>query len=416
MKIGIIGAGYVFDHYMATWPRHPRLEIAGVADRDSSRLRQAARFYGLRTYPSNAALLADPQIGIVVNLTSIDSHFDVTRSALEAEKHVYSEKPLADDFEAARALVALARERGLRLSCAPCNVLSDSIQTLWKAVREGLIGAPRLAYAEFDDNVIALMRPDTWRSRSGAPWPWRDEYLSGCAWEHAGYHLSWLCAIFGPVESVTAFSRVVAPEKTAEPIDTPDFSVACLNFAGGMVARLTFSICAPADHSIRVIGARGMLSLDSYRHYRCPVFCEIFDALSLNARKFMSVRRSSLLRRLLGVGGRPLPLPGRARVAFSLAALKRREINDQDKVLGVAELAEAIAQDRPAFPPPDFSLHLTELTLAIQAAGVTGAPVRLTTGFAPLCPRDLAAPPLRRKPAPSWRRWIGAWLEARHRL
>lgn len=417
MKIGIIGAGYVFDHYMATWPRHPRLEIAGIADRDPKRLRQAALFYGLRAYPSNDALLADPEIGLVVNLTSIASHFEVTRAALDAGKHVYSEKPLTDDFESSRALLALADARGLKLSCAPCNVLSDSIQTLWKALREGAIGAPRLAYAEFDDNVIPLMRPETWRSRSGAPWPWRDECLSGCTWEHAGYHLSWLCAIFGPVESVTAFSRVVAPDKTQAPIDTPDFSIACLNFCNGMVARLTFSICAPIDHSIRVIGARGMLSIDSYRHYRCPVFLETFDPVGLNARKFMSVRRSSFLRSLFGIGGRPLTLLGRKRGDVSMAALKRREINDQDKVLGVAELAEAITQNREAFPPPDFSLHLAELTFAIQAAGVAGAPTRLTSTFAPLEPRadTMAAPPFRHDPAPAWRRWLGQRLEALHR-
>jgi len=427
MKVGIIGCGYVFDHYMATWPRYPGLEIAGLADRDPARLRQAARYYGLNAYDSNAALLADPAIALVVNLTSIDSHFEVTRAALLAGKHVYSEKPLTGDLDSARALVELARARGLRLSCAPCNVLSDSVQTLWKALRDGLIGAPRLAYAEFDDNVIPLMRPESWRSRSGAPWPLREEYESGCTWEHAGYHLAWLCALFGPVASVTAFSRVIAPDKTTEPLDTPDFSVACLNFAGGMVARLTFSISAPTDHSMRVIGARGMLSLDSYRHYRSPVFLEIFDDVGLNARKFVSLRRLGALRGLFGAGGLPLlrpPLPHggrRPRVKWTpaglLAALKRLEINDQDKTLGVAELAEAIEQGRPAFPPTDFTLHITELTLAIQAAGLAGVGAAMTTTFAPLEPRPetLAAPVFPPPRIPLWRRWLGARLAALHR-
>jgi predicted dehydrogenase len=48
MKIWIIGCGYVFDHYMATAPRYPGLEIAGIADRNPARLRQAALFDGLR--------------------------------------------------------------------------------------------------------------------------------------------------------------------------------------------------------------------------------------------------------------------------------------------------------------------------------------------------------------------------------
>jgi hypothetical protein len=196
-----------------------------------------------------------------------------------------------------------------------------------------------------------------------------------------------------------------------------------------MVARLTFSISAPADHRMRLIGARGILSIDSYRHYRCPVFLEIFDQIGLNARKAMSVRRHALLGRIFGVGGRPLPLlrlplphGGRSpRLGLAprawLAALKRREVNDQDKVLGVAELAEAIEQGRPAFPPPDFTLHITELTFAIQGAGVSGASAPLTTSFAPLDPRPatLAAPGFSRAEQPLWRRWIGERLAALHR-
>ncbi|MFM9481411.1 Gfo/Idh/MocA family oxidoreductase, partial [Streptomyces scabiei] len=77
--------------------------------------------------------------------------------------------------------------------------------TMWHAVRAGAIGRPVLAYAEFDDNPIYLLDPQNWRSASGAPWPADHEYESGCTWEHAGYHLAWLCAILGPAVSVSAF-------------------------------------------------------------------------------------------------------------------------------------------------------------------------------------------------------------------
>jgi predicted dehydrogenase len=56
-------------------------------------------------------MLADPEIGIVANLTSIGSHYEVSRAALEAGKHVYSEKPLTPTLEEARDLVALAEAR-----------------------------------------------------------------------------------------------------------------------------------------------------------------------------------------------------------------------------------------------------------------------------------------------------------------
>lgn len=417
LRVGVIGCGYVFDHYMATWDRHPNIELAGVADRDAARLDVVASAYGLRAYGSNDELLADPAVDIVANLTSIENHYEVTRAALLAGKHVYSEKPLCVEFSQARELTTLAGERGLALACAPSNALSPTTQTLWRAVADGAVGDVRIVYAECDDNPIYLMAPEEWRSPTGAPWPHLDEYQQGCTYEHVGYHLTALCSMFGPVRSVTAFSKVTIPDKTTSalsPSDTPDFSVACLDFASGVTARVTCSIGAPYDHRIRVIGNKGMLTVDTYRDYECPVYYERFTKLSLNARKAMSVRRSPVLGRVFGVGGRPLalvrpvvPAPrssvdGARRSPFRgvLAGLRRSQLGQQDKALGIAEMADALAVGRRYFPPPDFTLHLTELTLAIQGAGTSSAPHVMSTTFEPLGPRDAGSPrPLDYEPA-----------------
>lgn len=384
MRIGIVGCGYVFDHYMATMDRHPEIQIIGVTDIDSARLAHVCAFYDLKAYPDLTALLADEGVEIIVNLTSIEAHGAVTRAALEAGKHVYCEKPFVTDMGEARALTLLAQQKGLRLSCAPSNALSATSQTMWKAVEDGAIGDVRMVYAEFDDNPIYLMSPEGWRSRSGAPWPYLHEYEMGCTWEHVGYHLTWMCAIFGPVRHVTAFSKMTIPDKTSEPLDpadTPDFSVACLDFHSGVVGRITCSIAAPYDHRMRIIGNGGMVHADTYRHYECPVYLEPFTKLTMNARKARSVRTNSVLQWLTGVNGRRIPL-----VAYGnsiggalqkkgslLSRFKRRQVGQQDKTIGIAEMGQAIAQGRPHFPSPEFTLHLTELTLAIQAAGADGA-------------------------------------------
>lgn len=404
MNIGIIGCGYVCDTYMSTWPQHPNLVIRGVTDIDPARAEIISKLYGLRRYASNEELLADPEIDIVVNLTSIESHTEVTRQILQAGKHVYSEKPLTMNFEQGKALVDLAREKGVLLSCAPCNTLSDTTQTMWRAVRDGLVGDVRMIYAEMDDNPIYLMSPEEWRSRSGAPWPYQHEYEAGCTIEHVGYHLTWLCAMFGPVETVTAFSKWTLPDKTDAPLnpkDTPDFSVACLDFKSGVTARVTCSIGAPWDHRMRIIGNQGMLSADTYRHYQCPVYLERFTKLSMNARKSYTVRNSNLLQWLFHVGGRRLklirnPPPGQKTIIpfagswwspkAAIRRLIRGELGVQDKVVGIAEMADAIKTGRPAFPSSDFTLHLNELTLAIQNAGPQGVSHKLTTSFAPVEP------------------------------
>jgi predicted dehydrogenase len=400
MKIGVIGCGYVFDHYMSTLKAHPDLELAGVADIDGERLGRVGHFYGLRTFASNAALLADPEIRLVLNLTSIDSHNDVTRAALEAGKHVYSEKPFTTDLGQARALMALAQARGLRLSGAPCNAMSNAVQTMWRAIRDGAVGRPRVVYAEFDDNPVYLMQPETWRSRSGAPWPYIHEYEAGCTYEHSGYYLSWLAAMFGPAAAITAFSKCLVPDKTDQPLHppgTPDFSVACIEFRSGVTARLTCSIVAPFDQRLRVIGDEGEISINTYRDYDCPVRLERFSGLTLNARKARAVRESSLLQAVLGIGGgvvRPLRREGApprlGRWRRPLAALKRQQLGAQDKCLGPAEMARAIEAGRAPWLTPEFVLHVTELTLAMQAGGVEGLSRRLETTFEPLAPLPFA--------------------------
>ena len=211
MKIAFVGCGYVFDIYMRTKWAHPELDVLGVFDIDTARSATVSRHYGFRVYPSYDALLADPEVEVVVNLTSIGSHYETTKRALQAGKHVYSEKPLTRELDQARELFALAESRGLVFTGAPCNLYTDSVSTMWKAVRDGAIGKPVLVYAELDENPAHLSNLERVRSPTGAPFPYAEEFQEGCTVEHIGYHLVWICAMFGPATSVTAFSKALVP-------------------------------------------------------------------------------------------------------------------------------------------------------------------------------------------------------------
>ena len=280
MKIAFVGCGYVFDIYMRTRWAHPELEVCGVYDIDTARSAVVSRHYGLKVYPSLQTLLADPSVDIVVNLTSIRSHYDVVRQALEAGKHVYSEKPLTTDLELSRQLFELAAQRDRILTAAPCNIYSDAVGTMWKAVRDGAIGKPVLVYAELDDNPAHLMHLESVQSPTGAPFPFAEELQEGCTVEHIAYHLVWLCAMFGPVVSLTAFSKALVAKKTDTPLsppDTPDFSVGCLTFENGVAARITCTWVSPRDHRMRIIGEEGEISVDNVFHDQSPVHLERFS-------------------------------------------------------------------------------------------------------------------------------------------
>jgi predicted dehydrogenase len=186
MRIGFVGCGYTADYYFQSLKKYPRLELVAVTDRDQRRLKEFGDYYSVKTCSTVEALLADPNIEMIVNLTDPSSHFEVNKACLEAGKHVYSEKPLTMAFSEAQALVELANAKGLYLSSAPCGVLGETAQTLWRALNNHEIGTVRLVYAELDDGPIQLREPHLWRSPSGAPSPYRDEFEVGCILEHAG--------------------------------------------------------------------------------------------------------------------------------------------------------------------------------------------------------------------------------------
>ncbi len=375
MRLAIVGCGFVADYYLATLPMHPELVLVGVADRDPHRTARFSRGHGLRAYGSLEELLADRSVEMVLNLTNPGSHFEVSRACLLAGKHVYSEKPLALSYEEAEALVLLAEERGLSIASAPSRVLGDTAQTMWKQLRDGAVGRPLLAYAEMDDGLLHKMRYRQWVSKTGAPFPYKDELEVGCTIEHAGYSVTWLAAFFGPAVSVTAFSScLVIDKETDVPLDVnaPDFSVACIRYASGQVARLSCSIIAPVDHSIRVFGDRGRISTDDCWKPRSPVW----------------------LNRRLSLGRLSMNAPWRSRIELLGDPEMRRRgrgiKHNVDYCLGPLEIAESLRERRPCRLSARFCLHVTEIVLAIHAAQELGASVKLRSTFAPMDPMPWA--------------------------
>ena len=372
MRLAIIGCGYVADYYLRTLPLHPELVVAGICDRQPTRMTNlAARHPVGRTYVDVAEVCADPDVDLVVNLTNPRDHFEVSLAALRAGKHVYSEKPLAMELRQARELADLADEGGLQLASAPCSVLGETAQTVWKALREQRVGRVRLVYAEMDDGLVHKMPYTKWLSMTGTPWPFKDEFEVGCTLEHAGYYTTWLTTFFGPAVSVTAFAAPLIPDKGVRvEVISPDFSVACITFASGVVARLTCGIVGSHDHSLRIFGDEGTLEVPDSWFYGSPV----------TVRKSVNIFR----RRLEGKLVRKIA-PVRPAAKFDY-----RGAQQMDFARGVAELALAVREGRRSRLSTDFSLHNNELVLAISRAASMSMPYEMTTTFVPPVPMEWA--------------------------
>ncbi|RWZ61299.1 Gfo/Idh/MocA family oxidoreductase [Labedella populi] len=141
LTVGIVGAGKISEQYLATLPSLPMLRLTAVADLDVERARGVAAEHGAQAL-SVDDLLASPDVDVVLNLTIPSAHVEIGTRALRAGKHVFAEKPLGLDPVAARDMLDLADGLGLRYGSAPDTVLGTGIQTARTALESGMIGDP----------------------------------------------------------------------------------------------------------------------------------------------------------------------------------------------------------------------------------------------------------------------------------
>ncbi len=155
--VGIVGAGNISDQYLSNLTTFPDFDVIFVADLDRERAASQAKKWGVPASGSLDELLANDQIQLVINLTIPAAHVPVSLAALNAGKHVWSEKPMALDRSGAAQLLEAAKKNGVRLGIAPDTFLGAGVQTGLNAIRGGSIGKPLTALT-----IFQTAGPDSW--------------------------------------------------------------------------------------------------------------------------------------------------------------------------------------------------------------------------------------------------------------
>ncbi len=343
LKVGIIGCGNIAGPYAKDIVTYPHIELVGAADVDFARAEKLAAQYSLRAYPTVEALLDDPSIDLVANLTIFNAHEEVTTQALEAGKHVYSEKPLALNYRAASQLVALAKEKNLRLGCSPFTILGQAQQTAWKWVREGRLGCVRLVYAEINQGRIETWHPE--------PVPF---YQVGVLFDVAVYPLTILTTILGPVRRVTTLGKVIYPDRMSKRgvpfhVDVPDFSVSMLEMSDGTVVRLTanfyLNFKTKQGSGIEFHGDAGSLHLGSWLEFDSTLEYAPYD------KPYESVSYIA---------------PAEHGIPWGR---------------GLAEMAQAILEGRPHRATGEQAAHVADVVSGAMESMRTGKPVDVSSDF-----------------------------------
>ena len=202
LRFAIVGCGNISGPYGETAAAYPSVEIVGATDID--RVLSAAfveRFGGI-DYPDLGALLADPAIDAVVNLTSHGIHAEVTTAAARGRQARPQREADGGELRRGAPPRRARRRQGLRLSCSPITFMGDAQQAAWSLIAAGAIGNVRVVYAE-----VNWGRIETWHPR---PAPF---YAIGPMADVGVYPLTYLTAMFGPARRVTAHGQVVYPDR-----------------------------------------------------------------------------------------------------------------------------------------------------------------------------------------------------------
>jgi predicted dehydrogenase len=344
MGIGIVGCGNIAGRYAADLRTYPELRLVAVTDLDTDRAATFAAEHECRAHPSLAALLADDDVAIVVNLTVHHAHYEVTRQALEAGRHVYSEKPLALQPDEAHELVRLARQRGLRLGCSPATFLGEAQQTVGRLLGAGRIGTVRAIYADVNWGRIERWHP--------APEPFYDV---GPLVDVGVYPVTLITAFLGPVRSVRAWGWELQAERVSIDgrtfrIGSPDLVVAGLELHSGPVVRLTtsFYVGRPSRQpgTVEFHGDDGSLLLDSF---------QVFDATVEIAEHAGQYQPVTPVRE---------PYPG--------TAWGR----------GLADMVAAIRDGRPHRVNGEHAAHIVDVMAAVGQSTRRAGPVPIESSFA----------------------------------
>jgi predicted dehydrogenase len=141
LKIGIVGCGKIADAHASQIQRVEGCEMVGVCDREILMARQLyERFPVKRYFGVLTELLAETRPDVVHVTTPPETHFDIAKVCLESGCHVYVEKPFTLYAEEARALVALAKEKGLKLTVGHDDQFSHVARRMRNLVRSGYLG------------------------------------------------------------------------------------------------------------------------------------------------------------------------------------------------------------------------------------------------------------------------------------
>jgi predicted dehydrogenase len=346
IRTGVIGCGSVSGSYLPVLTKSPFVEVVSLCDIKPERARkQAEKFKVAHHYPNIDAMLAGEPFEFLVNLTDMQEHERLNRQALEAGKHVWSEKPIANSLSAGQELLRTAQQKKLRLWGAPITVQSPQFAFMAKQLAANKLGRVAAAHADY--------------GHEGPTWSaFFYEKGGGSMPDLAVYNFTSLTGLLGPVKHVTAMVNIVTPERNVGDkgrikVTEEDNAMVLMDHGNGALSHVQsgFNYFNPhghdgskeTRHTISIVGSGGFMGLVGYDWAPLGV-----DFASKDSPKL------------------------------------ERHVKDAEGYVwqqGAALAAECLATGKELLATPEHALHVLEIITAARESSATGKRVTLTSTF-----------------------------------
>lgn len=342
--IGIIGCGNISEAYLKAALQFPILDIRGLADLLPSAAQARAEQFGLRAC-SVQALLDDPSVEIIVNLTIPAAHVEVGLQALHAGKHVHSEKPLGLSTAHARKLLELAAQKNLRVGCAPDTFLGGSHQACRQLIDNGAIGqvVGGSAYFMCPGHERWHPNPAFYYAQGGGP-----------MLDMGPYYITALVNLLGPVRRVSGAATRTRAERTitSEPLNGQIIQVEVATHVAGTLEFVSGAVINIA------------MSFDVPKHKHTPI--ELYGTAAS-----MIVPDPNYFGGSVEIA--------RAGEDWVEQTVTQPFADGNYRSLGVADMAHAIREGRPHRANGELAQHVLEVMESFQLASDSGRHVAMTT-------------------------------------
>lgn len=346
IRTGVIGCGSVSNSYLPVLTKSPHVELVSLCDIRPERARkQADRFKVTNHYPHIEAMLAGVPFDFLIDLTDMQEHEKVNRRGLEAGKHVWSEKPIANTLAAGQKLLQLATRKKLRLWGAPITVQSAQFAFMARTLAQGSLGRVAAAHAFY--------------GHEGPGWSsFFYEKGGGSMPDLAVYNLTSLTGLLGPVKAVTAMLSIVTPERTIDEkgkikVTEEDNAMILMDHGHGIISHVQsgFNYFNPHGHdgsgeqrhTIQIIGSEGYMGMVGYDW--APQAVEVATMKKPKLDRFATDASGYIWQQ------------------------------------GGALAAECLSTGKELLVTPEQGLHVLEIITAARASSATGRRVQLTSTF-----------------------------------